>query len=138
MIAVVMSDQAVADLRPVQAEPLEMPDCIRRKIQQQLIVYDCLGTGTQFAASLFHCFLTDSAGTKQRGHSLIYCGNGAAVGEAPCLCQRGTEAFCVSRSGYNAWKKRCPSVAEKHRGEIKEKILKIYEDSHQNYGAPKI
>ena len=44
----------------------------------------------------------------------------------------------VSRSGYNAWKKRCPSAAEKHRGEIKEKILKIYEDSHQNYGAPKI
>ena len=44
----------------------------------------------------------------------------------------------VSRSGYNAWKKRCPSAAEKHRGEVKEKILKIYEDSHQNYGAPKI
>lgn len=34
--------------------------------------------------------------------------------------------------------KRCPSAAEKHRGEVKEKILKIYEDSHQNYGAPKI
>ena len=44
----------------------------------------------------------------------------------------------VLRSGYNVWKKRCPSAAEKHRGEIKEKILKIYEDSHQNYGAPKI
>lgn len=44
----------------------------------------------------------------------------------------------VSRSGYHAWKKRCPSVTEKHRGEIKEKIRKIYEDSHQNYGAPKI
>ena len=44
----------------------------------------------------------------------------------------------VSRSGYHAWKKRCPSAAEKHRGEVKEKILKIYEDSHQNYGAPKI
>ncbi len=44
----------------------------------------------------------------------------------------------VSRSGYNAWKKRCPSAAEKHRREVKEKILKIYEDSHQNYGAPKI
>ena len=24
----------------------------------------------------------------------------------------------VSRSGYNAWKKRCPSAAEKHRGEV--------------------
>ena len=44
----------------------------------------------------------------------------------------------VSRSGYNAWKKRCLSVTEKRRGEIKEKIRKIYEDSHQNYGAPKI
>lgn len=44
----------------------------------------------------------------------------------------------VSRSGYNAWKNRCPSAAEKHRGEIKEKNRKIYEDSHQNYGAPKI
>ena len=44
----------------------------------------------------------------------------------------------VSRSGYNAWKKRDPSATEKHRGEIKQKIRKIYEDSHQNYGAPKI
>ena len=44
----------------------------------------------------------------------------------------------VSRSGYNAWKKRVPSATEKHRGEIKQKIRKIYEDSHQNYGAPKI
>ena len=44
----------------------------------------------------------------------------------------------VSRSGYHAWKKRCPSAAEKYRGEIKEKIRKIYDDSHQNYGAPKI
>ena len=44
----------------------------------------------------------------------------------------------VSRSGYNTQKKRCPSAVEKHRVEIKEKILKIYEDSHQNYGAPKI
>ena len=41
----------------------------------------------------------------------------------------------VSRSGYNAWKKRGPSVTEKHRGEIKQKIRKIYEDSHQNYGG---
>lgn len=35
-------------------------------------------------------------------------------------------------------KKRVPSATEKHRGEIKQKIRKIYEDSHQNYGAPKI
>lgn len=33
----------------------------------------------------------------------------------------------VSRSGYNAWKKRVPSATEKHRGEIKQKIRKIYE-----------
>lgn len=34
--------------------------------------------------------------------------------------------------------KRCPSAAEKYRGEVEEKILKIYKDTHQNYGAPKI
>lgn len=44
----------------------------------------------------------------------------------------------VSRSSYNAWKKRGPSATARHRGEVKEKILKIYEDSYQNYGAPKI
>ncbi len=44
----------------------------------------------------------------------------------------------VSRSSYNAWKKRCASATAKHRRDVKEKILKIYEDSHQNYGAPKI
>ena len=44
----------------------------------------------------------------------------------------------VSRSSYNAWKKRGPSIAEKHRGEIRQKIRKIYEDSHHNYGVPKI
>ncbi|MBM6827946.1 IS3 family transposase [Mordavella massiliensis] len=35
-------------------------------------------------------------------------------------------------------KKRCSSAAEKHLGAVKEKILKIYEDFHQNYSAPKI
>ena len=35
----------------------------------------------------------------------------------------------VSRSGYHAWKKRAV---------LKEKIRKIYDASHQNYGAPKI
>ena len=44
----------------------------------------------------------------------------------------------VSRSGYLAWKKRKPSNMEQHRNQIKEKIQKIYDDSHQNYGAPKI
>ena len=44
----------------------------------------------------------------------------------------------VSRSGYNAWKKRVPSDTSIRRTVLKEKIQKIYEDSHQNYGAPKI
>lgn len=44
----------------------------------------------------------------------------------------------VSRSGYNAWKQRIPSDSENHRNHIKEKIKKIYDESYQNYGAPKI
>lgn len=44
----------------------------------------------------------------------------------------------VSRSGYLSWKNRKPSNAEQHRNHIKEKIKEIYDDSHQNYGAPKI
>lgn len=44
----------------------------------------------------------------------------------------------VSRSGYNAWKQRIPSNSENHRNHIKEKIKKIYDESYQNYGAPKI
>ena len=44
----------------------------------------------------------------------------------------------VSRSGYNAWKKRVPSDTSIRRTVLKEKIKKIYDDSHQNYGAPKI
>ena len=44
----------------------------------------------------------------------------------------------VSRSGYNAWKKRVPSDTSIRRTVLKEKIQKIYDDSHQNYGAPKI
>ena len=44
----------------------------------------------------------------------------------------------VSRSGYNAWKKRVPSDTSVRRTVLKEKIQKIYEESHQNYGAPKI
>ena len=44
----------------------------------------------------------------------------------------------VSRSGYHAWKKRVPSDTEIHRAVLKEKIRKIYDASHQNYGAPKI
>jgi transposase InsO family protein len=44
----------------------------------------------------------------------------------------------VSRSGYHAWKKRIPSDTQKRREEITQKIQEIYEESHQNYGAPKI
>lgn len=44
----------------------------------------------------------------------------------------------VSRSGYLSWKRRMPSDREKRKAVIKERILDIYNDSHQNYGAPKI
>ena len=44
----------------------------------------------------------------------------------------------VSRSGYLNWKKRLPSQRELRKRAIKERILEIYHDSHQNYGAPKI
>lgn len=44
----------------------------------------------------------------------------------------------VSRSGYIKWKKRLPSQRELRKQAIKERILEIYHDSHQNYGAPKI
>ena len=61
-------------------------------------------------------------------HSGVYCGNGAASGEAPRLCQRGTETSWCFTIRYNAWKKRVPSATEKHRGEINrksEKSMKI-------------
>ena len=44
----------------------------------------------------------------------------------------------VSRSGYINWKKRKPSQRELKKQVIKERILEIYNDSHKNYGAPKI
>ena len=44
----------------------------------------------------------------------------------------------VSRSGYISWKKRLPSQRELRKQAIKERILEIYHESHQNYGAPKI
>lgn len=44
----------------------------------------------------------------------------------------------VSRSGYISWKKRLPSQGELRKQAIKERILEIYHESHQNYGAPKI
>ena len=44
----------------------------------------------------------------------------------------------VSRSGYNAWLKRKPCKREQRKNRIKEKICNIYDESHKNYGAPKI
>lgn len=44
----------------------------------------------------------------------------------------------VSRSGYYAWKKHVPSDTQKRREKIMHKTREIYEESHQNYGAPKI
>lgn len=44
----------------------------------------------------------------------------------------------VSRSGYRAFLKRKMSATAKHKNSIKKEILKIYNDSKQNYGAPKI
>lgn len=44
----------------------------------------------------------------------------------------------ISRSGYNAWKNRKPSESEKRRAALKVEIREIYNDSYQNYGAPKI
>lgn len=44
----------------------------------------------------------------------------------------------VSRSGYNSWKNRVPSIRERRKNNVKNKICDIYDESHQNYGAPKI
>lgn len=51
---------------------------------------------------------------------------------------RVLEILGVSRSGYYTWKKHIPSGTEQHREKMKQEICKIYEESHQNYGAPKI
>ena len=44
----------------------------------------------------------------------------------------------VSRSRYNAWIKHTISHRQKHKEAIQNKIETIYNDSKQNYGAPKI
>lgn len=44
----------------------------------------------------------------------------------------------VSRSGYNSWKNRLPSDRQKRKEIIMQKIEDIYDESYQNYGAPKI
>lgn len=44
----------------------------------------------------------------------------------------------VSRSGYRAFLKHKPSAAQQRKEAVKKDIQKIYDDSKQNYGAPKI
>ena len=44
----------------------------------------------------------------------------------------------VSRSGYHAWLNRVPSDTQKRKETVKAKIQDIYNESKQNYGAPKI
>jgi hypothetical protein len=44
----------------------------------------------------------------------------------------------VSRSGYNSWKKRTPSNRQQNKKIIQGRIQEIYDESYQNYGAPKI
>lgn len=44
----------------------------------------------------------------------------------------------VSKSGYYDWLKRKPSNRETKRSQLQEKIMKVYEDSHEIYGATKI
>ena len=44
----------------------------------------------------------------------------------------------VSRSGYRAFLNHKPSASDKRRVAVKNQIQQIYDDSHQNYGAPKI
>lgn len=44
----------------------------------------------------------------------------------------------VSRNGYYSFKKRLPSDRQQRKEAIMNKIMKIYDESHQNYGAPKI
>lgn len=44
----------------------------------------------------------------------------------------------VSRNGYYSFKNRKPSLGKKRREVIEDKIIDIYDESHQNYGAPKI
>lgn len=44
----------------------------------------------------------------------------------------------VSRSGYFSFIRRVPSNQEIRKEKLKQRITEIYEESHQNYGAPKI
>ena len=44
----------------------------------------------------------------------------------------------VSRTGYYSFKNRKPSNRQIHKEILEDKIIDIYDESHQNYGAPKI
>lgn len=44
----------------------------------------------------------------------------------------------VSRSGFLAFLRRKPTASQQRKDEIKDQILDIYNQSKQNYGAPKI
>ena len=44
----------------------------------------------------------------------------------------------VSRSGYRAFLNRKVSPTHKRKNAVKKQIQRIYDDSNQNYGAPKI
>jgi hypothetical protein len=44
----------------------------------------------------------------------------------------------VSRSGYYAWRKRRPSRRKEANRELLEHIRKVYRESRNNYGSPRI
>lgn len=46
--------------------------------------------------------------------------------------------FKVSRSGYYAWRKRLPSCREKANGQLLEQIRRVYGESRNTYGSPRI
>ena len=50
------------------------------------------------------------------------------------LCQ----ALQVSESGYYAWKRRQPSQRQQHDAVVGEQIARVYQQSRQTYGSPRI
>ena len=44
----------------------------------------------------------------------------------------------VSRNGYYSFKHRKPSKRQLHKETLQDEIIDIYDESHKNYGAPKI
>ena len=62
----------------------------------------------------------------------------APKGWTPGFRLRNVEIFRCLSSGYLAWLHHVPSDTEKRREAVKAKIQDIYDDSKQNYGAPKI